>query len=220
MKWEWWQKYVLNIDTLAAIIVGSLALYFIFTAKKKKYKFNISDVLDETKQPKYLTRSKTSKKPKRINKHEEECRRIFQEIFGGTFKSVRPKWLKNPVSNKNLELDGYNSSIETPIGTGLAFEYDGQQHAKYTPHFHKKGVDEFEYQVAKDSWKDQKCKDKGILLIRIPHSVDFNDLERYIKMILKRRNVKIPSIGLFSRSNYSDTPAEVYENFSNGRLYG
>lgn len=217
MKWEWWKKYILNIDAIAAIIVGILALYFIITAKKRKYKFNLTDVLDESK---HISRPKKLKKAPRINKHEEECRRIFQEIFGAPFKSVRPKWLKNPVSNKNLELDGYNPNIETPLGIGLAFEYDGQQHAKYTPHFHKKGVEEFEYQVAKDSWKDQKCKEKGILLIRIPHSVDFNDLERYIRMMLKRRGVDIPARGLFSRTKYPDSPEEVFENFSNGKLYG
>ena len=226
MKWNWWVKYILNIDTLAAIFVGLLVLYFIFTSKRRKYKFQVpngsgfSNTLDSSEK-RSSKRNVKRKRRGKLNKHEEECRRIFQDLFGIRFKSVRPKWLKNPVTNKNLELDGYNPSIETPKGRGLAFEYDGQQHSKYTPHFHQGGPDEFEYQVVKDSWKDQKCKERGVLLIRIPHFVAYQDLERYIKMMLKREDVELPSSrGLYANSRAS-SPTEVYRNFANGSgIYG
>lgn len=135
-----------------------------------------------------IPQPKKKKRPK-LNKHEERCREIFQDIFRVPFKSCRPDFLKNPVTGRNLELDGYNATIKTKLGKGLAFEYDGQQHHNYNKHFHKSGPDEFSYQVKKDYYKDLKCKEKKILLIRIPHDVSYNDLERYIRSKLRRHSL-------------------------------
>lgn len=193
--WSFMQKYVLNIDTILAIVIFGLVIYFIIHAKPGKYKLRIptiNGVPDMTASP-YSYRKK--KKKRKLNKHEEECRRIFQQIFKCPFKSVRPDWLKNPATGKNLELDGFNEDVSTPLGNGLAFEYDGEQHSKYNSHFHKGNPQEFVYQVKKDSWKDMKCKEKQILLIRIPHFVNFNDLDRYIRQELRRRKVEIPFDG-------------------------
>lgn len=130
------------------------------------------------------------KKPeKKVHKHEERCREIFEQIFGVEFKSVRPEWLTNPATNKPLELDGYNTSIMTPMGRGLAFEYDGVQHSQYTPRFQPKGPIEFVYQMKKDSWKDAMCKQRRIMLIRIPSFVAYHDLERYIKQTLRQKGM-------------------------------
>ena len=114
-----------------------------------------------------------------LNKYEEECRKIFQELFGSPFRSVRPDWLKNPMTYQNLELDGLCPDIITPLGRGLAFEYDGRQHTEFTPCFHS-CVEDFEYQVLRDSLKDEMCKDEGVLLIRIPHYVSYHDLQTFI----------------------------------------
>lgn len=132
--------------------------------------------IGDTKKP-YV--KKKTRKPKR-NKHEEECRRIFEEIFSRRFKSIRPAWLKNPATGHNLELDGFNESVHTPLGKGLAFEYDGRQHSEYTPHFHKSSRD-FVYQAQKDFYKDRVCKNHGVLLIRIPHHVPYRELRSYIR---------------------------------------
>ena len=118
--------------------------------------------------------------------YEEKCRKIFQELFKKEFRSVRPDWLKNPWTYQNLELDGYNPDIVTPLGKGLAFEYDGVQHSRFTPLFHS-CVGDFEYQVMKDSSKDEMCKDEGVLLIRIPHYVCYWHLKPFIigKLVMK-----------------------------------
>ena len=129
------------------------------------------------------------RKKKRTNKCEEKCRKIFEEIFDAPFESVRPDWLKNPVTGKNLELDGFNASIETPLGKGLAFEYDGQQHARYVPHFHSSN-EEFEYQQTKDNWKNLQCLNKGIVLIRIPHDISSKIFRTYIMMELQRHKIE------------------------------
>jgi hypothetical protein len=190
---EWARKYLLNIDTFLVLCVLCLVLYFIYYRKKKKYKFRglggwnpATGEVDDS----YYEKSRKQKKKRKIggNKHEEECRKIFQKLFQKKFKSIRPDWLSNPVTGKNLELDGYCPDIVTPLGEGLAFEYDGQQHAKHTKAFHK-SEDEFTYQVKKDHWKNAKCKEKGIVLIRIPYYVSFFELEKYIKSELDRNRI-------------------------------
>jgi len=212
---SWCKRYLLNIDSIIAICVIVFVLYFIFTRKRKKYKFQGLRELDESDST-YEYRKPKKKKAKKLNKHEEECRRIFQDLFEVKFKSVRPVWLKNPVTGKNLELDGFAPDIPTPLGRGLAFEYDGEQHSKFNSHFHKAGPDEFVYQVKKDSWKDLKCKEKGVMLIRIPHFVAFQDLRRYIRAELDRQKVVVSPIG-------HNTPGvwDTHEKFNSQRnIYG
>ena len=122
------------------------------------------------------------------NKHEEKCREIFERVFKKKFVSVRPDWLKNPATKRNLELDGYCPDVQTPIGRGVAFEYDGEQHANPRAYFSRGPLD-FRYQMKKDSWKDHKCREKRVTLIRIPHFVPFDDLEVYIKRELAKRGI-------------------------------
>lgn len=191
-RFQYWALTFLHIETLFIIGIIFLIIYFTWFAKLEEVDFEkwknqfLGNVEDITSEKVY---KKKPKKAPRINKHEERCREIFEEIFDTRFKSVRPDWLRNPVTKKNLELDGFAPNISTKIGKGLAFEYDGAQHSVYNKHFHRSGPDEFIYQVKKDSWKDVKCKEKGVLLIRIPHFVAFQDLERYIKQKLTREGL-------------------------------
>ena len=97
------------------------------------------------------------------------------------WKKVRPDFLKYN-KGANLELDLYCSELK------LAFEYDGRQHREYVPHFHKT-EEEFEELQKRDIWKDARCKEQGIRLIRIPDidgeiCIDcYNpeNMEKYIK---------------------------------------
>jgi hypothetical protein len=134
-------------------------------------------------------------KPKKkvVYKREEECRRIFEKLFGKPFKKVRPKWLLNEATGCNLELDGFCPDIITPIGRGLAFEHDGGQHKKFTPYFHNDTKD-FIYQTKKDELKYWKCKEKKIMLINIADTVCFEDLEQHIIWQLKNVGIRIPNI--------------------------
>lgn len=192
-KFQWWLLTVLHIETLVIIGVIILIIYFAYFGKLEdlnveKLKADFFGHIGEIKVDK---NGSSATKPKKVWKHEERCREIFEEIFDTRFKSVRPDFLKNPVSNKNLELDGFAPNIETKLGKGLAFEYDGVEHSQYNKHFHRSGPEEFLYTCQKDSWKDLKCKEKGILLIRIPHFVAFNDLERFIKNKLRKEGLFI-----------------------------
>lgn len=204
--YEWFKYYFVNIDGFILICIVIAVTYFIVTQKRKKCKFLglTGTPIKKRKNTTIKTKKIPAIKKARVNKHEEECRRIFQELYGKKFESVRPDWLRNPVTGKNLELDGFCSDVETPKGVGLAFEYDGEQHSKYNTHFHRNGPDEFVYQVKKDSWKDMKCKERGVALIRIPHFVAYNDLKRYIVSELERQRIKIPIMnrGVFTENMY------------------
>ena len=136
------------------------------------------------------TKPKQAKRPKRaktgrFNKNEERCRDILENIFRKRFKSIRPNFLKSPATGHNLELDCFNSSVSTPIGVGLALEYDGRQHAEFVPHFHRNGKEQFTYQTKKDMFKTVKCREQGVVLLRVPHTVRYEDLEMHIRGLLR-----------------------------------
>ncbi len=181
-----YRKWV-NFTTLFGVFIIFAAIYYAWKAPKKKYPFRGISGLGVRSA---LAQNKPPKKPKRINKTEEKCRRIFETLFRHPFPSVRPPFLENPVTKKRLELDGFNPYIKTPLGTGLAFEYDGIQHSKFSPYFHRGGPEDFVYQQKRDTWKDLKCRSMGILLIRIPYNVVPEDLKTYIRRTLHDKGVK------------------------------
>jgi hypothetical protein len=197
-KWSW----LWNIDTFIFLMIFIAVIWCYVTGKHKKPKKKMrlddySDIFKNKSEWKLFKKEKKRelKKHRKLNKHEEKCREIFQSIFQRPFPSIRPPFLKNPTTGKNLELDGYCPDIETHLGTGIAFEYDGVQHAKNTGMFHK-GKYDFEYQCAKDKWKDKRCEDMGIALVRIPHSIAYEDLEKYIVETLKKRRLYLSDVTL------------------------
>jgi hypothetical protein len=131
----------------------------------------------------------------KYNRHEEECRRIFQKIFRKSFVSIRPRFLSNPATGEPLEFDGWCPSQITPIGTGLAFEYDGRQHREYVPFFHRNDPNRFEYQKATDAWKNRVCWEKKIMLIRIPDYIPYDSLEKFIRSELHKKGFRFSSGG-------------------------
>ncbi len=202
MQWRWWLTNVIHIETL--FIVGMIIACIYYACKKKKlpgetYDFTglggieIPHFGPVKKHPqgrgtggRVRGNNGTGRAPRdRLNKHEEHVREIFERIFKAKFPTIRPKWLNNPVTGANLEVDGYNDNIPTPLGRGLGFEYDGGQNSRFTPKFHK-SVGDIQYQRAKDSWKDACFKKENKVLIRIPDFVHYTDLERFIKTKLKR----------------------------------
>jgi hypothetical protein len=114
------------------------------------------------------------KKKKILKKHETRCRAILENIFEKPFTSVRPDFLRYPRTGKNLELDCYNSDLN------LGLEYQGAQHAKFTPIFHESYQD-FVGQLERDAYKDARCKELGIKVIYVPHTVPYDKLEEYIR---------------------------------------
>jgi hypothetical protein len=114
------------------------------------------------------------------SKGEIECRRVLEQIFNKPFNKARPDFLNNPVTGGhfNLELDCYNEELK------IAVEYNGAQHYKYVPYFHKNN-EAFLNQKYRDDMKRRICKDQNIILIEVPHTVKVENIERFIKDELK-----------------------------------
>lgn len=120
----------------------------------------------------------------RDSKGEVECRRVLETIFNTPFPKNRPDILRNSVTSGdgvdfNLELDCYNPDLK------IACEYNGVQHYKYTPYFHKT-KDSFQNQKYRDYMKRDLCIKNGILLIEVPYTVKIADIRNYIITELKK----------------------------------
>ena len=115
---------------------------------------------------------------KKQSKGEAECKRVIEHIYGVPFQTqIRPKWLVNPSTGRCLELDLYNENLK------LAVEYNGEQHYKYKPYFHKSFKD-FKAQVMRDNIKIDLCDELGIYLITVPYNVPVEKIETYIRYYL------------------------------------
>lgn len=110
-------------------------------------------------------------------------RAIISELCGVTFIKTRPSFLRNPATNRCLELDAYNSDLQ------LACEYNGLQHAVYPNQCHRT-ESEFLLQQHRDKIKAEMCKSQGVRLIIIHHTVDRDSIEDFLRYQL------FPSISL------------------------
>ena len=144
-----------------------------------KASYNDSDdvIVKKIKEPK----PQKPKKPKKLNKGEEKCREIFERLFNKPFLTIRPDFLKNDCTDQNMEIDGYNDDLK------LGFEYQGVQHYKVTPYFHK-DIQDFNKQVYRDNLKQQLLEKNGIKVVYVPYSIEMDDIEDFIKKELKKYN--------------------------------
>lgn len=131
--------------------------------------------------------SKYGKKPRNINKFisnsrhlygkmskgEARCKFLLEKVFGKPFNKARPNFLRNNITEgeNNLELDCYNEDLN------LAVEYNGAQHYKYIPFFHK-SKEVFYNQKYRDDMKVRLCREKGVNLISVPYDVP--DIEKFL----------------------------------------
>jgi len=130
--------------------------------------------------------SSSPRKPPQESKGEIECRNVLETYFKKPFPKERPDILRNPVTggDNNLELDCYNKELK------LAVEYNGIQHYKYIPYFHKTR-DAFQNQKYRDYMKKQLCEKNGITLIDVPYTVKIPDIKQYIIKELKKAGITI-----------------------------
>lgn len=113
---------------------------------------------------------------KRVSHGEQECRRVLEHLFHRPFPSARPNFLRNPVTGNsfNLELDCFNPELR------LAVEYNGVQHYKYTPYFHKT-KESFLIQKYRDDMKRRICKEVGVHLIEVPNTVTHGQIQSFLR---------------------------------------
>jgi len=108
---------------------------------------------------------------------EMECRRVAEMLTGRPFPKKRPDFLRNSVTDANLEIDCYCDELK------IGIEYNGKQHYHYTPYFHS-SKDAFYTTKYRDEMKARLCKENGVNLIIVPYTVDIKDIEEYLKQKL------------------------------------
>lgn len=112
-------------------------------------------------------------KAKFTSRGERTCNDVMEKIYGVKFETVRPAWLKNPETNRALELDCYNEQLK------IAIEYNGIQHYVW-PNFTGQNEQQFLNQVRRDELKKRLCDRQGVYLITVPYDIGFNEIENYI----------------------------------------
>ena len=138
------------------------------------------------KSPRSLALGKFScYKNSKMSKGEALCKQVIEEIYNAPFYCVRPDFLKNPETGRNLELDLYNDFYK------IAVEYDGLQHSIFPNSFHKTR-EEFLNQVRRDEFKIDMCDKHGIYLIRVPYNVklEYSEIKKYIEYYLPENYAK------------------------------
>ena len=118
----------------------------------------------------------TRKGKKKVSKGETICRYYFEKIYNAGFPTSYPDFLKNPETNGQLELDGYNKEL------GIAFEFQGRQHYNskdYISVSHNSDENAFIQQIRRDDLKYRICNEVGIYLIIIPEMA-YDEILDYI----------------------------------------
>lgn len=181
---QWLKQYGIYVVILIFLIFFCAILYVHFS-NPELFEEGLNEIYaDDT--PLLLSSRKLeipSSRKKSESKGERVCKEAAEKIFKLPFNKIRPDFLKNDKTGRNMEIDVYNDELK------LGIEYNGIQHYKYNPYHHKNGEKDFEEQVYRDKLKEKKCADNGIRLIIVPYLVKHNDIEQYIRV--KARDIGI-----------------------------
>ena len=103
---------------------------------------------------------------------EKYFRFVMEKLFNKSFNSIRPSWMK--IENgRDLQIDGYNKELK------LGFEYQGGQHFKFIPFFHKK-IEKFERLQFLDKLKKKILKEHGIFMLYPTYRLKKENYKNYI----------------------------------------
>jgi len=110
-----------------------------------------------------------------IGRGELICRKALEDIFQVPFPTVRPDWLRSPLTHKNLEIDCFGMTREGPV----AVEYSGRQHYEFPNAFHKT-QEEFLAQVRRDVYKKKVTQEYDIPFLVVPWNVPYEEIGIFI----------------------------------------
>lgn len=143
--------------------------------------FNCDDITFEDTQVEDIKFAPVS--GRKVSKGEAICKAVLEELYSKEFHTVRPDFLKNPETKRNLELDCYNEELR------LAVEYNGIQHYKW-PNFTGQSKEAFIKQVRRDQYKVEACDNNGVYLITVPYTVPHDQIRDYIIKYLPENRVE------------------------------
>jgi hypothetical protein len=174
-----------GLEWLAIISVGIILILFIynlFTRKRGTFsQYKGVDVFNFGTMPKdpflnYRQHTHRDSKLELLTKYH------LESIFNLPFYKIRPNFLRNEMTGRNLEIDLFNKDL------GLAVEIQGIQHYKFNQRFHLSEAQFFEQQK-RDEMKALKCRNYGIKLIEIPYYVKEHELKSFL--IKKLKEVRV-----------------------------
>lgn len=174
-----WNFYSVKILIILVLIIFSMSFFFLMMKKNKKNYFK--SLLNEFnniphKYPQAF-RKEIKLKWTGDSKGEIQCRNFLEKKFNRKFPKCRPHFLKNPITNGALmELDCFNEELS------LACEYQGEQHYKFIPHFHKT-YDSFLNQKYRDKLKKEICARNKVYLIVVPY---YKDIDTYLEKSVEK----------------------------------
>jgi hypothetical protein len=114
-------------------------------------------------------------------KMERYTKELINILTKKKFEKIRPKWLLNSKGNL-MEIDMYNDELK------LGIEYNGIQHYKFVPMFHK-NIEDFNKRLSDDKLKIKLCQENNIKLISVPYNCN---IKSYV--ISELEKLKIPFI--------------------------
>lgn len=172
---------MLKITWIGLVIISIIILFFFFLhASFSSGKGTFTDMRDLfVSEDMLIENLSTGRDIKNESKGESIARTCLQNIFKVPFPNVRIDELRNSETNRNMELDCYNEDLK------IAAEYQGIQHYKFVPFFHKT-QDNFLEQRRRDMMKKEMCELYGITLITIPYNLRHDKICFYIKQELKK----------------------------------
>lgn len=131
--------------------------------------------------PKFNYDEKILRRKKHIveSKGEKAMKNALEKIYGFPFTKIRPLFLKNEETGRNLEIDAYNDRLK------IGAEYNGKQHYTYTPGWHAT-YEDFAKMQKRDELKRELCRKNGIVLIEIPYTILTEDIENFLRKELKK----------------------------------
>jgi hypothetical protein len=189
MLWiaEFWKRNQFKIIVGTSIIIlGYLYIYhrngngtYSTTFEYIPHRFHEHTSTTNKKSPSPMQFVKRTAKLPNESNGERECRRVLESLFGKEFPKIRPSFLRNEVTGRNLELDCSNESLK------LAVEYQGRQHSVYDAYVHK-NKEAFWNQQYRDQIKQRLCKENGWTVIEVPHTVPNEQIEMFLRSELRK----------------------------------
>ena len=180
---EFWNEYSFEIMiSLTIVFLISVAIYQKLNGNSGTWSKTAPKIILMDVNSNSFQQIKKKRNGSNDSKGEVECRRVLESLFNVPFNKARPDFLNNPVTGGhfNLELDCFNEDLN------IAVEYNGIQHMKFVPFFHK-NHEAFLNQKYRDDMKRRICKEYNIILIEVPHTVKIENIEQFLKDELKKK---------------------------------
>jgi hypothetical protein len=169
-----WYKNKTYIIAVSALLFLLLIFYFL----DNNFFQNIKDILlgrSIIDTSNYSYKSSFVKKKRDSKKTENACRATVEDITGLPFPSMRPDFLNNPKTGRNLECDMMNEDVK------LCIERQGIQHYKKNSHYHSEtGNRSYEAQRERDILKKKLLEENGYKLIEIPYTVHPDEFGKFL----------------------------------------